>query len=171
MINQEIDDSGLFNLNCPLPKEPLSFIEDGIFLGNFEGAQDVELLRSNGVEKVLALLEDFLEYRKFDGIEYKQVLIVDNVKANLLGILPECLEFVSNAQKVGQNVFVHCVAGISRSPSVLIAYFMVKYSVNYYTARDYVNKGRPGIYPNKGFISQLRQLDVNDYQTYLNLKS
>jgi len=168
MTHQETDDSASFNLSCPLPKEPLSLIEAGIFLGNFEGAQNEELLRSNGIRKVLGLLENFSEYKGFDGIEYKQVLIVDNVRADLVGILPECFEFISRAQRMGENFLVHCVAGISRSPSVLIAYFMVKYSVDYYTARDYVNKGRPGIYPNKGFIAQLRQLDVNEYKVYFN---
>lgn len=165
--SDEVDDSASFNLGVQLPIEPLSFIEEGIFLGNFEGSQNLDLFRVNGITRVLSLLDDFSEFREFEGIRYGKVNISDKIKTDLLQVLPECLMFISDAQSKGEKIFVHCVAGISRSPSVLIAYFMVKYSVNYYNARNYVNKGRPGIYPNKGFISQLRNLDINAYSQYL----
>lgn len=169
MINQneDVDDSASFNLGVPLPTEPLSFVEDGIFLGTFEGSQNLELIRVNRIERVLSLLDDFSEFQEFEGVRYLKVRISDKIKTDLLQVLDECLRFIWDAQSKGENILVHCVAGISRSPSVLIAYFMVKCSVSYYTARNYVNKGRPGIYPNKGFIKQLRELDINAYKQYL----
>lgn len=148
------------------PEDQMNRIEDGVYLGDLDGAQNLHLLRENKIKRVLSLLEDF-EYQTFAEFQYKQIQIIDNTSSNLLQYIPECIQFISEAQKRKENILVHCVAGISRSPSVLIAYFMVKYSDSYDAARNYVYRGRPGIYPNEGFIAQLRSINVNEYKRYL----
>ena len=50
---------------------------------------------------------------------------------NLLDLLNqmnsiECIEFIDNNLKYG-NVLVHCMMGISRSSTIVIAYLMKKY--------------------------------------------
>lgn len=167
MIEREVDETIPFNEECPFPSDPINLIEEGIYLGDYEGAQNSQVLQSNNIKKVLSLLEDFSDFITFEGIQYKRVEIIDTCKSNLLQFVPECIQFISEAQKNRENILVHCAAGVSRSPSILIAYFMVKYSVNYYAARNYVNKGRPGIYPNQGFISQLLSIHVNEFKNFI----
>lgn len=154
------------NQDFIFPEDPINRIEDGIYLGDLQAAQNPQLLRANGIKRILSLLEDF-EYRTFDEFKYKQIQIVDNRGSNLMQFIPECIQFISEAQQRKENILVHCVAGISRSPSVLIAYFMVKYSDTYIGARNYVYTGRPGIYPNDGFIAQLQSLNIEQHKRYL----
>ena len=168
MIENVVDQSLPFNEDGSFPEDPLNLIEDCIYLGDYEGAQIHRILRENNIKKVLSLLEDFDDFQNYEGIEYKKVEILDARQANLIQIIPECIQFISDAQKANENILVHCAAGVSRSPSILIAYFMIKYSVNYYAARNYVNKGRPGIYPNEGFVSQLLSINIDDYKHLIN---
>lgn len=56
----------------------------------------------------------------------------------------------------GQNVYVHCHAGISRSPTFVLAYLMEFHACTYEEASEYLRKYRPQICPNPGFVRLLR---------------
>jgi len=58
----------------------------------------------------------------------------------------------------GENVYVHCHAGISRSPTFVMAYLMEYHSYTLNEAYDHLRKHRPGIYPNPGFHRLLQEL-------------
>jgi len=66
-----------------------------------------------------------------------------------------CFEFIHEHRTQGRNVFVHCQAGMSRSPTIVIGYLIKNEAMNYETALEYVKKRRPRIGPNKGFRAQL----------------
>lgn len=57
------------------------------------------------------------------------------------------------------RVFVHCAVGVSRSASLVLAYLMIHHR---YTLLEAINKvkERRWIFPNKGFLKQLRALDL-----------
>ena len=55
----------------------------------------------------------------------------------------------------GGRVFVHCYAGVSRSPTVCIAYLMKLHQWSLSQAYDYVKSRRPHISPNLHFMGQL----------------
>jgi protein-tyrosine phosphatase len=56
---------------------------------------------------------------------------------------------------------VHCMAGISRSSAVIIAYIMRRLGVNFENALAYVKAKRPKINPNEGFIHQLKVYEAD----------
>lgn len=49
------------------------------------------------------------------------------------------------------NVLVHCMAGISRSATIILAYLMKYRNMKYSDAYLFVNNKRNVIYPNQGF--------------------
>lgn len=51
---------------------------------------------------------------------------------------------------------VQCMAGISRSSAIILAYMMRKLGVNLDNALAYVKTKRPKVNPNEGFMRQLR---------------
>jgi dual specificity phosphatase 12 len=57
------------------------------------------------------------------------------------------------------NILIHCRGGYSRSPSILIAYLMKKYSWKFEQAFNNVKKIKKDISPNNGFIEILKGLD------------
>lgn len=68
----------------------------------------------------------------------------------LLGCLEEALRTKTN------NVLVHCSAGISRSPTLVLAYMIKKYQMKSEDALRQMRKLRQIVDPNVSFIIQLR---------------
>lgn len=58
------------------------------------------------------------------GLQQHRCVLDDDPSADLLGALPECLDFLARARGAGGRVLVHCNLGQSRSASVTIAYIM-----------------------------------------------
>lgn len=105
-------------------------------------------------------------------INYKSfTTIIDAPKSApiIKQILPECLKFIHNSRTNRQNVLVHCVAGKSRSATVIIAYLMTITNLDFQTVYDRVLEKREGVQPNFGFLSMLAKLKVDEYQTILEI--
>lgn len=63
--------------------------------------------------------------------------------------------FVENVRSSGGKVLVHCLAGISRSPTICIAYLMYSHNLSLDQAYDLVKQRRSLISPNLNFMRQL----------------
>ena len=79
------------------------------------------------------------------------ILIDDEETENIIQYFKECIDFIENSDKI----YIHCICGISRSTSIVIAYLMWKTHCSYYDAYFFVKNRRPFIDPNEGFIKQL----------------
>ncbi|CAF5223781.1 unnamed protein product, partial [Rotaria magnacalcarata] len=70
----------------------------------------------------------------------------------------EFIDFIDNALRLKTNkVLVHCSAGISRSPTLVLAYMMKKNRWTLEEAFDKMRKLRKIVDPNVSFIIQLRE--------------
>jgi protein-tyrosine phosphatase len=78
----------------------------------------------------------------------------DTPKQLILKDLPMCFEFIEKGIQKGK-VYVHCQQGISRSATIVIAWIMYKYEKSFEEAFAFVQKARPVIHPNVGFVNQL----------------
>lgn len=87
---------------------------------------------------------------------YLFINVMDHSKQDILSHFDTSNEFIENALKVPTNkIYIHCVAGISRSASLVIAYVMKTRSMSYTEAFDLVQQKRRVIDPNEGFVRQL----------------
>jgi len=68
-------------------------------------------------------------------------------------------KFIDKGVASGGKVLVHCLAGVSRSPTMVLGYIMYRYGVPLKQALEIVTKARPVIAPNLGFVKQLRDLE------------
>ena len=111
-------------------------IQPWLLVGAFlESAHEVEMLqRREGVTAVLNLQteEDFEEVRYFDehpeilyadtGVKVCRVPVRDFDDSHLQQRLPECVAALRRLLDQGHTVYLHCTAGVNRSPTVAIAY-------------------------------------------------
>lgn len=56
------------------------------------------------------------------GLEFRSVPVTDFDADDLRHKLPGCVSVLDGMLKAGHSVYVHCTAGVSRSPTVIVAY-------------------------------------------------
>ncbi len=138
-------------------------IKDFLWLGNFKAAINLEDLKNKGIKKILSLWE--ISGFEYDSEEFihKTIAINDNYDQNIIQYFGECINFIKGKDKV----FVHCMAGASRSASIVIAYIMWSQKKTFSEAYNFVKSIR-SIFPNSGFQHQLKNFEEllveNDYK-------
>ncbi|CAI2366887.1 unnamed protein product [Moneuplotes crassus] len=133
-------------------------ITDRIYLGDINGCSNLHLLRKNKITHILTMAAGIRPlYRK--EFKYKVVNIMDLPTQNILAHFDKAIEFINKAVASGGRVLVHCFAGVSRSASTVIAYFMVTRRMSFQDAFSYVQAKRPIIFPNFGFQRQLKEYE------------
>ena len=55
----------------------------------------------------------------------------------------DCFDRIDHARLEGEKIFIHCKAGVSRSPLIVIAYLMSRVGVSAQAAQNFVSFGRP----------------------------
>ena len=67
--------------------------------------------------------------------------------------------FANLPLSLAAKILVHCAVGISRSSSLVLAYLMIYHHFSLVQAIQTVKSHR-WIFPNRGFLKQLRNLDI-----------
>ncbi len=77
------------------------------------------------------------------------------IEAYISAHFDDCFEFLNKAKESKQAAVVCCMAGVSRSPTVVCAYLMKEQGLTALQALNFVSERRRTILPNQGFISRL----------------
>ena len=90
-----------------------------------------------------------------DDFEYKLIEINDLPLVNILVHLQEGVDFIQHAVNNGDKggILVHCMAGQSRSASMVIAYLIQKKKISFSDTISFVKGKRQSISPNPGFLN------------------
>ncbi|XP_054721978.1 dual specificity protein phosphatase 7-like [Uloborus diversus] len=146
----------------PFPVEILPYL----FLGNAENSADLEALQRHKIRYILNVtpnLPNAFEDKGL-GFKYMKIPIQDHWSQNLATYFPEAIAFIDEARQKKECILVHCLAGISRSVTITLAYLMQKLSMPLNDAYDFVRQRKANISPNFNFMGQLmdyeRQLSI-----------
>ncbi|VDM70229.1 unnamed protein product [Strongylus vulgaris] len=93
------------------------------------------------------------------SFHYLRISVDDNSSHNLTQFFPEAIAFVDAAARAGDACLVHCLAGISRSVTVCLAYLMAKNKWSLEDAYDLVLRRNASIAPNFHFMGQLTEYE------------
>jgi hypothetical protein len=107
-----------------VPNLPVTQVLPGLLLGSATNAEDIALLRHWNVTHIVNVTVDSPECFPSE-FKYLTLRLPDKHDADLLSLLPATCDFVAAARASQGTVLVHCKAGISRSPAVILAYLMV----------------------------------------------
>ncbi|KAM9359679.1 dual specificity protein phosphatase 14 [Symphorus nematophorus] len=132
----------------------VSQVRPRLFLSGLDSALSPSVLSSRNVTLVVNAsgLED-VSYPQLEGLQVLHVPVQDQPHAPLRHF------FDLVAERIHQNhtgaTLVHCTAGRSRSPSLIIAYLMRFEGISLRQAHELVLQQRPFVRPNAGFWRQL----------------
>lgn len=148
-----------------------SQITNNIFIGNAHSVignyatQESDLLDILNAKVVISALteEEYEDYmiaeEDFPDVEWHRFVIDDDEEEKISQYFFDVHSIIIEAVSKNKNVIVHCAAGMSRSPTLVIAYLMIENRWGFEQAYNYVKKQRPLTEPNDGFVKQLKHLE------------
>ena len=139
-----------------IPSNSIDKITDKIYLGEMDGLDDHNYFSKEKITHIISLIDIKIDNLKDLNITQKSIVdIEDTDNAKLYKYFKECIEFIESADKI----FIHCMCGVSRSPSIVIAYLMWKTCCSLDDTYAFVLSRRIYIGPNDGFMEQLKFFD------------
>ncbi|XP_044294419.1 dual specificity protein phosphatase 5 [Varanus komodoensis] len=136
------------------PVEILPFL----YLGSAYHASKCEFLANLNITALLNVSRKRSEPFT-DQYCYKWIPVEDSHTADISSHFQEAIEFIDCIRRAGGKILVHCEAGISRSPTICMAYLMKMRKFRLEEAFDYIKQRRSLISPNFGFMGQLLQYE------------
>ncbi len=148
--------------NAQMIEAPNHYGCGSIHLGNITAAFDVKYMTQNNItHAVTALTKDKAKNSVFEdlAIEQKIVPCEDDADFNIFVMLDNVADFIQESIRKG-NVFIHCMGGVSRSPTCLIAFYIKYRQMKVVDALKLIQSKRKCVCPNKGFMDQLSQFEA-----------
>ncbi|MFT7622997.1 MAG: protein-tyrosine phosphatase [Myxococcota bacterium] len=131
-----------------------------LWVGSYpQSPTDVLHLKAAGITAILNLQSDddfrqksiqwglFWNFYVKQGMEVVRHPITDFDPQPLLEELPAAVERLNALVAKGHKVYVHCTAGINRSPSVCIGFLSKYRDMDVAAANELVKGIRPNVYP------------------------
>ena len=115
---------------------PVNKITEKIYLGNIDGARNTQFFKKEKITHIISLAG-----KMFTPIYDK----------NIIKYFKECFDIIEKADKI----FIHCMAGVSRSATIVISYLMWKEKKSLEETLKKVKEKR-FVSPNFGFMEQLK---------------
>merc|ERR1719376_1513497 len=143
--------------SCPLSTNITEVLPD-LYLGNAMDAANEDLLKSSNIRFILNLTKTCPNY-SYSTFHYKQIKIEDSCREDIKSIVEEAIDFIEDAKANKSAVLIHCQGGVSRSPTVTIAYIMHLQGLSLADAYEFVKTRRPCIAPNLNFMGQLLEME------------
>lgn len=138
-----------------------------LWLGSVYAAVDTNMLRELGITHVVMVLPRSLNVRKAledANLKVLQIQVNDDPDEPLVTQYHQTVNnFIEDASRGGGCVLVHCMAGVSRSASLVVAHVMTVKGWSLERALTHVKAARPCIEPNEGFLRQLAELDARGH--------
>lgn len=127
-------------------------ITENLFLTGV-GGMTRENFAKNHIDFVVNITVDAPFWQDVESI---RIALEDDANSNILHYLDFAVDKIHEAiTKRQAHVLVHCVAGVSRSATIVIAYLMKVRRLDLKSAFNYCYNLRPIIRPNNGFMVQL----------------
>lgn len=148
-----------------MTESDVSRITSRIWLGSIHATYDEAWLRATGITHVVTALEipHTTPAMRAMGCKQLYVPIHDHPSEPIYLWFQQTYDFIQTAidSSPDHRVYVHCMAGISRSSTLLAAYLMLRHNATTDDAIAFIRGGRSHINPNPGFYSSLKLWELH----------
>ena len=157
-------------------------IVPGLWLGDIYDAHNVAALQERRIANILTCVRgvepsfpeklDYLSLDAMDVSEQDMAQFFKSTNAFIHGVLSRSGTGGDNTKReeaaekragaLGSNgdaVLVHCMQGVSRSSTVVLAYLMRHRGMSFEDALALAQEKRPRVKPNAGFVAQLQRYE------------
>ncbi|CAG8588825.1 25510_t:CDS:2 [Dentiscutata erythropus] len=122
-------------------------------------ALDEDWLKYNKITDILTVAQD-IKPRFPKSFVYKVIPIRDNESQDISKYFEETFMFIQNVlDQEDRRILVHCEMGMSRSPTVVIAYIMRSQKKSLKEAVIFVKERKSFVRPNSGFYRKLKEFE------------
>ncbi|XP_040896423.1 dual specificity protein phosphatase 22-B-like [Toxotes jaculatrix] len=135
-----------------------------LFIGNIKDAQDRELLARHNITHILSIHDAAAPI--LEGMTYLCICAADHSKQNLTQYFRDSIMFIHESRLKGEGCLVHCVAGMRRSVTLVVAYLMTVTGRGWVESLAAVRAARPCAGPNLGFLRQLEEFENTQLSEY-----
>ncbi|XP_068196915.1 dual specificity protein phosphatase 22-B-like [Antennarius striatus] len=129
-----------------------------LYLGNIKDARDREQLAKNNITHILSIYDSAAPV--LQEMTYLCISASDIPTQNLTKHFKESIMFMHKSRLKREGCLVHCLAGVSRSVTLVVAYIMTVTSLGWEEALAAVKVVRSCAGPNLGFQQQLQEFEV-----------
>lgn len=136
-----------------------TLVHDNILVGNREGAACLDMLLYYGVTHILNASLNIPNFFPDDFV-YCNIRIEDSDKEDISAEFHRAVPFIHDAVRAKSRVFVHCVAGVSRSVSLVAAYLIIQPRERLDDVLRLIRRRRSIAEPNHGFLLALAEVEV-----------
>ncbi|TRY89267.1 hypothetical protein DNTS_031840 [Danionella cerebrum] len=143
----------------PAPNLGPTQILPHLYLGSQRDVLNQEVMTQNGITYVLNASNTCPKPDFISENHFLRIPVNDSYCEKLLPWLHKTNQFIDKAKVSNCRVIVHCLAGISRSATIAIAYIMKSMGLSSDDAYRFVKDRRPSISPNFNFLGQLLEFE------------
>lgn len=153
----------------PFDEYAMHKIIDGLYLSNFDVASKRALIVQNKIGLIINATNDLpnvfeSETQEHDSKQalsvtpvYVRVPVMDWTGEDISRYFESTCKTIDTCLSKQVNVLVHCHAGVSRSPTLVLAYLIWKNKCSMAKALSDVKQIRRCVDPNDGFVERLKQ--------------
>lgn len=95
-------------------------------------------------------------------VDYVKVAVEDSPYEDISRYFDMVADKIHEVKKFGGKTLVHCIAGVSRSTSLCLAYLVKYEGMTLRKAYQHVKAKRPIVHPNQGFFKQLVEYEKKE---------
>ncbi|XP_043939277.1 dual specificity protein phosphatase 8-like [Protopterus annectens] len=131
-----------------------------LYLGSQNDVLNKDVMAENGITHVLNVSNSCPKPAYIPETHFLRIPVNDSYCEKILPWLNKAVDFIDKAKLLNGRVLVHCLAGISRSAAIAIAYVMRTLGLSLDDAYRYVKERRPSVSPNFNFLGQLLEYEM-----------
>ena len=151
------------------PKPPSKILKN-LYLGSMYNSADIKTLKSLKIRYILNITPD-VKITHPSEFEYLRISVLDKKNEDLKIHFEKGVHFIKEGLEKGFGVFVHCRAGVSRSPVFVCAFLMKERGFCFEEALEIVKGKRNVVFPKVCFLEQLEKYGegfkkVYDFEIY-----